>query len=139
MKKLNWTKKDSLRLAIFSAELCLMTFEEEFSYDERPREAIEAAKKVLFKDTKKNRDTAWNAAMDAREAAKDVAWSTDWYTQFAVWAALSASAAAKSAASSSDSSAAEVAAQAADLSARALTPSAKIKNYFRQIVKEKTK
>ena len=50
-----WTKKDSLRLAIFSAEQVLSNFEKEYPEDKRPREAIEAAKKVLFKDTKANR------------------------------------------------------------------------------------
>src|SRR3990167_1128073 len=53
VKAYKWTKKDSLKLAIFSAELCLKNFEKEYPNDLRPRQAIEAAKKVLFRDTAK--------------------------------------------------------------------------------------
>lgn len=60
-----WTKKDSLKLAIFSAELVLKNFEKEFPNDKRPRAAIEAAKRVLEKDTKRNRDAARSAARSA--------------------------------------------------------------------------
>ena len=69
IKLYKWTKKDSLRLAIFSAELCLKNYEKEYPNDKRPREAIEAAKKVLFKDTAKNRAAARSAARYAAESA----------------------------------------------------------------------
>src|SRR3990167_5046462 len=67
-----WTKKDSLSLAIYAAEKVLHIFEKEYPEDKRPREAIEAAKKVLFKDTKENRDAAGAAA---RAAAGAAAWA----------------------------------------------------------------
>ena len=73
IKTYRWTKKDSLRLAIFSAELCLKNFEKEYPEDKRPRDAIEAAKKVLFKDTVKNRSAAWSAAESAWSAARSAA------------------------------------------------------------------
>lgn len=69
LKTYKWTKKDSLALAIYSAELCLENFEKEFPDDDRPRKAIEAAKAVLKKDTQKNRDAARSAARYAAESA----------------------------------------------------------------------
>lgn len=66
-----WTKKDSIALAIFSAELCLPNFERAYPDDKRPREAIEAAKKWLRNPTKKNREAAASSAAEsaARSAA----------------------------------------------------------------------
>ena len=75
-KTFKWTKKDSLKLAIFSTELVLKNFEKEYPDDKRPREAIEAAKKVLFKDTAKNRSaagSAWSAARSAGSVAESAA------------------------------------------------------------------
>lgn len=57
-----WTKKDSVALSIFSAELCLKEFEKLYPNDKRPRDAIEAAKVVLLHDTAKNRSAAKSAA-----------------------------------------------------------------------------
>ena len=65
IKAYKWTKKDSVKLAIFSAELVLPNFEKEYPNDKRPREAIEVAKKVLFDDTKENQSAAWSAAWSA--------------------------------------------------------------------------
>ena len=67
----SWTKKDSVALAIFSAELCLKEFEKLYPDDKRPREAIEAARAVLLHDTAKNRSAAGSAwsARSARSAA----------------------------------------------------------------------
>ncbi len=59
-----WTKKDSVALAIFSAEMCLKEFERLYP-DDRPRKAIEAARAVLAHDTAKNRSAAWSAAESA--------------------------------------------------------------------------
>lgn len=67
IKTYKWTKKDSLKLAIFSAELVLKNFEKKYPNDKRPREAIKAAKKVLSKDTAKNRSAAWSATESATE------------------------------------------------------------------------
>ena len=50
LKAYKWTKKDSVALAIYSAELVLDNYEKEYPDDDRPRKAIEAAKKVLEKE-----------------------------------------------------------------------------------------
>src|ERR1700690_153782 len=47
VKAYKWTKKDSVAFAIYAAELVLPNFEKQYPGDLRPREAIEAAKKVL--------------------------------------------------------------------------------------------
>src|SRR3990167_6533377 len=69
VKAYKWTKKDSMTFAIYAAELIIKNFEKEYPNDKRPREAIKAAKKVLFHDTKKNRDAASDAAYEAFSAA----------------------------------------------------------------------
>lgn len=70
-----WTKKNSIELAIFAAELVLDNCEKKYPNDKRPREALEAAKEVLKRDFEQNRSaaklaakTAWSAA--ARSAAE---------------------------------------------------------------------
>ena len=86
VKTYKWTKKDSVSLAIFAAELVLPNFEKQYPNDKRPREAIEAAKKVLKNNCKKNRDvaarsaaaeSAWSAAWSAAESAESAAMSAD--------------------------------------------------------------
>ena len=47
VKAWKWTKRDSVALAVFSAELVLESFEKDFPSDKNPRKAIEAAKKYL--------------------------------------------------------------------------------------------
>lgn len=69
VKAYKWKKKDSVALSIFSAELVLENFENEFPNDKRPREAIEAARRVLFRDTAKNRSAARSAAWSAARSA----------------------------------------------------------------------
>lgn len=69
VKTYQWTKKDSVALAIYSAELCIELFEKVYPDDKRPREAIEAAKKWLEKPTKKNQEAARSAARSAVESA----------------------------------------------------------------------
>jgi len=101
-KAYRWTKKDNLKLAIYSAELVLSNFEKEYPKDNRPRKAIEAAKKVLKEDTKKNRLAAKSAAESvgvalwATEAAAKAAWAAAWAaesaTEAAAWAAAWAAA-----------------------------------------------
>lgn len=95
VKKYKWTKKDSVSLAIYSAELVLENFERKYPNDDRPRKAIEAAKAVLKNDTEENRSAAWSAAKSVAESA----WS-------AAGSARSAWSAAKSAAESAAWSAA---------------------------------
>ena len=92
-----WTKKDSVALAIFAAELCIKEFEKACPKDDRPRKAIEAARAVLENDTAKNRSAAESAAESAaKSAAKSAAWSA---AESAAWsAARSAAKSARSAA-----------------------------------------
>ena len=97
IKAYKWTKKDSVSLAIFSAELCLKEFEKQYPDDKRPREAIEAARAVLANDTKAARSAAWSAARSAESAARSAAWSAE----SAAWSA--ARSAARSAAESAES------------------------------------
>jgi hypothetical protein len=75
IRKWNWTKKDSVALAIYVAELVLDNFESKYPNDKRPREAIEAAKKVFQKNTKKSRSAADSATW---AAAKSATWAVAW-------------------------------------------------------------
>ena len=47
IKTYKWTKKDSVALSIYSAELVIDLYEKKYPRDKRPRLAIEAAKEVL--------------------------------------------------------------------------------------------
>ena len=85
-----WTKKDSVSLAIFAAELVLDNFEKKYPDDKRPREAIEAAKAVLKNDNEKTRSAARSAAEAARSAARsaaEAARSAAWSAAEAAWSA----------------------------------------------------
>ena len=109
-----WNKKDSVALSIFSAELVIANYEKLYPNDKRPREAIEAARKVLLNDTETNRSAARSAASAARSAAsaarsaaesaawsaasaESAAWSAE-SAESAAWSAESAESAARSAA-----------------------------------------
>lgn len=94
-------RKQYLVYAIFAAEQVIDIFEKEYPSDNRPRLAIEAAKKVLEDDNRENRAAA-TAAADAARAA----WA-------AAWAAATAAAAARAAARAA-AWAADAAATAAD-------------------------
>ena len=68
IKKLyRWTKKDSVSLSIYAAELVIDIYEKKYPDDKRPRNAIEAAKAVLSDDNEKTRSAA--------SAARSAAWS----------------------------------------------------------------
>jgi len=86
-------RQNRIRYAIHAAEQCLDKFEEKYPEDKRPKLAIEAAKKVLEKDNKKNRDAAYaaaHAAVNAAYAAVNAAYAA---AHAAVNAAYAASAA----------------------------------------------
>ena len=88
-------RKECLSYAIYAAEQVIGIYEKQYPDDKRPRLAIDAAKKVLKKDTKENRDAAW-AAADAYDAASAAAWAAaDAYdaAYAAAYAAYAASAA----------------------------------------------
>ena len=63
------TVKQRREIAIFAAKLVPPIFEKRFPKDKRPREAIEAAVKVLKHDTEENRNAAAYAAYAAADAA----------------------------------------------------------------------
>ena len=111
IKAWNWTKKDSVALTIFSAELVIENYEKIYPKDDRPRKAIEAAKKYLRDPTEENRSAAYSAARSADSAARS---------------AYSAARSADSAARSADSAArsADSAAHSADSAARSAAYSA---------------
>jgi hypothetical protein len=104
-----WTKKDSVAFAIYAAELVIDIYEKKYPGDKRPRQAIEAAKKVLKSDTKKNRNAAYAAAYAAyaADAAADAA------AYAAAYAANAAAYAADAAANAAADAAADAAANAA--------------------------
>ena len=100
------TRKNKVRYAIFAAEQALGVCEKECRDDMGPRRAIEAARKVLAHDTKKNRAAAnaaraaYDAASATRDAAIDAAIDAASYAFYAsAAAARAASAAARYAAS----------------------------------------
>lgn len=82
VKAYNWTKEDSVAMAIYAAELVIDIYEKEHPNDDRPRKAIEAAKIWLKDPTEKNARAA--------EAAAGAAWGA--------WAAARAAGAARAAA-----------------------------------------
>jgi hypothetical protein len=126
VKAYKWTKRDSVKLAIFSAGQVLKYFEKYDKKDKRPREAIEAAKKWLRNPTAKNRhaadaayaaaNAAANAADAAAYAAADAAYAA---ANAADTAAYAAYAAADAAAYAAANAAAYAAADAADTAAYA--------------------
>ena len=109
VKLWKWQKKDSVALAIYSAELVIDNFEKVYPDDKRPREAIEAAKRYLKDPSEKNRSAA--------ESAESAAWS-------AASAAWSAASAASAAASAAESAAWGVASAAASAASAAIAASA---------------
>ena len=86
VRKMN--RKQKIQYAIYTAEQVIDIYEKKYRDDKRPREAINAAKKVLKSDTKKNRANA-AAAYAAAYAAAAVA-----YADAAAYAAAYAAAAA---------------------------------------------
>ena len=72
-------KVTAVKIAVACAEHVLATFEGKYPGDLRPRQAIEAAKKVLENDIEENRIAADSAAHSARSAywaAHSAAYST---------------------------------------------------------------
>ena len=69
-----WEKEDSVKLAIYAAELVIDIYEKEYPKDDRPRKAIEAAKNWLKNPTAANANAsyaAYNAAYASASASKD--------------------------------------------------------------------
>ena len=70
-----WKKEDSVELAVYSAELVLKNYEKQYPGDDRPHNAIEAAKKWLRVQTE---SIAWSAAESAAASAACAAESAAW-------------------------------------------------------------
>jgi hypothetical protein len=115
----NWTKECSVEMAIFAAESVIAIYESRYPNDNRPRNAINAAKNWLANPAvAAARDAAVAAARDAAvAAARDAAVAAAWAVgaSAAAWAASAASAARAGA----EAMAAAWAAEAADSAARA--------------------
>ena len=94
VKTFKWLERDSVNFAIYVAELVLPNFEKEIPDDKRPREAIEAAKKVLKNNNEKNRNAAWSAVSMAWSAASMM---EGWNDSSAAFSAASAANAASAA------------------------------------------
>jgi len=70
-KAWEWTKRDSVELAVYAAELVIGRFEKQYPDDKRPRAAIEAAKAWLKNPCEKTSAAAFAAARAAARAASD--------------------------------------------------------------------
>src|SRR6185312_12079791 len=91
VKAWHWTKEDSVALAIFAAELVIVVYEKDYPGDNRPRQAIEAAKTYLVNPSgaaeaaARAAGAAAEAAAGAAEAAARAAGAA---ARAAVWAAV---------------------------------------------------
>ena len=78
-----WTDEESVRLAVFSAELVIDLYEKQYPQDDRPRKAIQAARKWLeYLTSSKIVEAAW-----ASDAAGAAAGAAAWAAEAAAWAA----------------------------------------------------
>ena len=131
-KAYKWTKEESVKLAIFSAELVIDLYEKKYPKDSRPREAIKAAKTYLKDPSEKNRAAAYAAA---RAAARAVDAADAAYAAYAA-ARAAAYAAARAAYAADAADAAARAARAAAYAAAREKILAKIEKYLLSRVKE---
>ena len=94
-----WTKLDSVAMAIYAAELVIGEHEKKYPDDKRPRQAIEAAKKWLKDPTEENRQAAAAYAAYAAAYAASIAYAAYDAAHYAASAAYDAAYYAASAAS----------------------------------------
>src|SRR5512138_1506366 len=93
-----WEKRDSVAMAVNSANLCLKYFENVYPNDKRPRHAIEAAVRWIENPTEENESAAESAAESAEsaaESAESAAESAVRSAGSAAWSAWSAESAAE--------------------------------------------
>jgi len=114
VKRYKWTKKMSLALAIYAAELVLPIFEKEYPEDMRPRDAIAAAKAYLKRPCIKTKTAAYAAYTAAAAAAAYAAARAAYAAARAAYAAADAADAAAAAAAYAAARAAYAAADAPD-------------------------
>jgi hypothetical protein len=121
-----WTKRDSVALAVFAAELVLHVFEDRYPGDDRPRKAIAAAKAYLAGQLAGGGADAYAAAAYAADAADayaaaaaaaDAADAAAYAYAADAYAAAADAAAADAAAADAAADAAAAAAAAADAAA----------------------
>lgn len=97
----NWYKKNKqkvqIQFAVLCAEAVLRFYEDKYTNDERPRKAIQAAKKYLKKPSKAAADAAYAAAYAAARGARAAA-----YAARAIRATRAAADAADAAANAAD-------------------------------------
>ena len=117
-------RQDCLRYAVYAAKQVLEIFERKYPKDKRPRNAIEAAMRVLKNDTEQNRTAAAYAAYAAAYASSAAA-----------YAASAASAAASAAAYDAAAAVSAAAVDAADAATRKKT-CLKILKYGRKLLVE---
>ena len=135
VKAYEWPKEESVKLAIFSAELVIDIYEKQYPNDDRPRKAIEAAKAYL-KDPSDAAAYAANAAAYGAYAANAAAYAANAAANAANAAAYGAAYAANAAANAANAAAygANAAANAANAANAAILE--KIEIYLRSRVKE---
>lgn len=131
------TRPQYLAYAIYAAEQVMEIYEKKHPGNTAPRNALDAAKKVLEADTEENRQIAAEAADASAYAAVSAAYAA--YAASAAYAAVSAASAASAAyaadaAAYAAASAAYAAAYAADASANAKNMYAKILNYGIELI-----
>jgi hypothetical protein len=124
-------RKQKIQYAVFAAEQVIGIFEKRYTNDDRPRKAIEAAKKCIENDTEENKkayaDAAYAATAvayayaDADADAADAAYAT---AATATAAAYAATAAAYAAAATATAAAYAAAAAYADAAAAATAAAA---------------
>jgi hypothetical protein len=126
-------RKQYLKYAVYAARQVLNIYEKEYPNDDRPRKAIEAAKKCIKNDTEKNRDAAYAAYAAAAAAAAAAS-----YAAYAASAAAAASDAAYAANAAASADAAYASYAAADYAAAYARKNMKIKilNYGIKLLKE---
>jgi hypothetical protein len=162
IKTRRWTKKDSVKLAIYSAEQVIGIYEKYNKTDKRPRKAIQAAKKWLKHPTEKNRYAAataatyaatytaanaatYAAANAATYAATAAAYAATYAATAAAYAAAYAANAAYTAATYAANAAAYTAATYAATAAAYAVDAAdarklligKIQKYFKRVIRAK--
>jgi len=72
LKDNKWTKKDSIKLSIYATELVIDNFLKKYPHDNRPQEAVEAAKKILESNTKENQDAGLMALENIKQCIVDI-------------------------------------------------------------------
>lgn len=103
-----FTKEHAVRMAIFSARLCLSVFERAYPDDKRPAEAIDAAEAWVNNPCDGTKSAAYASASAASAAAAAA------YAAYAAYASAAAAAAAAYAAASAAASASAARSEAKD-------------------------